>query len=406
MKAITLNIVDTLDKYRDIYKQALLENVIPFWEKHSLDSKYGGYFSCLDRSGTVYDTDKFIWLQARQVWTFAMLYNRVEKRNEWLRIASLGIEFLKKFGRDNSGNFYFSLDRQGIPLVHSYNIYSDCFAALAFHEFWKATGDPDSYEIGNLTYKKFLSRLKHPKGRFEKSTGNRNLQSFGLPMMTAYLSSELAEHLDSSVVNKVFDNCIQKITKTHYDEALGIIREFTTDDGSFIDCFEGRLINPGHGIEAMWFLMDIALKRNNNDLFSFCVDTCLRILEFSWDKKYGGIFYFMDAKGAPPQQLEWDQKLWWPHLEALIALSRAYLHTNRDDVMDWFDKVHQYTWDKFPDPENGEWYGYLNRQGEPLLNLKGGKWKGCFHLPRGLYECWQNFATLSDQSSLNQTRLD
>lgn len=44
-----------------------------------------------------------------------------------------------------------------------------------------------------------------------------------------------------------------------------------------------------------------------------------------------------------------------------------------------------YTWQHFPDSLSGlEWFGYLNRQGEILLPLKGGKWKGCFHLPRGL----------------------
>ena len=32
----------------------------------------------------------------------------------------------------------------------------------------------------------------------------------------------------------------------------------------------------------------------------------------------------------------------------------------------------------------GEWFGYLNRQGEPTHLLKGGKWKTFFHLPRYL----------------------
>ncbi|MCI7614659.1 MAG: AGE family epimerase/isomerase, partial [Bacteroidales bacterium] len=43
----------------------------------------------------------------------------------------------------------------------------------------------------------------------------------------------------------------------------------------------------------------------------------------------------------------------------------------------------------FADPEYPEWFGYLNRRGEVLLTLKGGKWKGCFHVPRGLYQVWQ-----------------
>ncbi|MDY4881590.1 MAG: hypothetical protein SO127_04170, partial [Muribaculaceae bacterium] len=31
----------------------------------------------------------------------------------------------------------------------------------------------------------------------------------------------------------------------------------------------------------------------------------------------------------------------------------------------------------------------LSGHGLFLLEGKGGKWKGCFHVPRGLYQCWQ-----------------
>ena len=114
------------------YKAELFDSVIPFWEKYSLDTECGGYFTCLDRDGTVYDTDKFIWLRAREVWMFSHLYNRIEKRESWLELARLGAEFLKKHGRDRDGNFYFSLARDGTPLTAPYNIYSDCFSVIAF----------------------------------------------------------------------------------------------------------------------------------------------------------------------------------------------------------------------------------------------------------------------------------
>jgi len=65
---------------KEQYKKELLENVVPFWLTKSQDNKNGGYFTCLDRQGNVFDTDKFIWLQGRQVWLFSMLYNKVEKR--------------------------------------------------------------------------------------------------------------------------------------------------------------------------------------------------------------------------------------------------------------------------------------------------------------------------------------
>ncbi len=384
--------------YAKLYRENLLENVIPFWGKHSLDWEQGGYFTCLDRTGDVYDTDKFTWLQARQVWTYSMLYNRVEKKESWLRIAQNGIRFLKEHGRDLMGNFYFSLTRNGQPLSNAFNIYADCFAALAFGEYAKATGDEESFEISRKAYQQFLLRRDNPKGKFEKTTGTRPVKSFGLPMMTAYLSFELEGIVEPEKCRRIFENCVEQIFEVHYNPKSKIIHEHVGTDGQFLDTHEGRLINPGHGIEAMWFLMDIAEKLEKPRLIERAADICLEILEYGWDKEYGGIFYFLDAKNAPLQQLEWNQKLWWVHQEALIALSRAYLHTSREDIWSWYEKVHQYAWQHFPDPEHGEWFGYLSREGKPHTTLKGGKWKGCFHTPRAMYECWQNFEKLTKQS--------
>jgi N-acylglucosamine 2-epimerase len=126
----------------------------------------------------------------------------------------------------------------------------------------------------------------------------------------------------------------------------------------------------------------------------------LDTLELGWDREHGGIFYFLDAKGAPLQQLEWDQKLWWVHVEALVALAKGYKFTGDERCARWFERVHDYTWLHFKDSQYGEWFGYLNRQGEVLLPLKGGKWKGCFHIPRALYQVWKTVEEPSTSNSL------
>lgn len=59
-----------LKQLKEQYKEELLNNVLPFWIQHSQDKECGGYFTCLDRTGKVFDTDKFIWLQDREVWMF------------------------------------------------------------------------------------------------------------------------------------------------------------------------------------------------------------------------------------------------------------------------------------------------------------------------------------------------
>mgnify|MGYP000489423591 CR=1 FL=1 len=381
------------------YRDNLLEDVIPFWEKYSVDETHGGYFTSLDRQGKVFDTDKFSWLQGRQIWQFSKLYNQVEKKENWLAVAENGIRFLKKYGRDksNDNSFYFSWTRAGKPLTHAYNIYSDCFAALGFYEYSKASGDAESRDIALHTYHRFIARLENPKGKFEKTINNRPLSSFGLPMMTAYLTYEMEDALGKEVAIPLYEKCIDLILNQHRHPETGLIHEFISKDGSFLDTYDGRLLNPGHGIEAMWFLMDIALKLDRESLINQTTDICLQLLDHAWDKKYDGIYYFMDAKGHPTQQLEWDQKLWWVHLEALVALAKAYEHTERKELLDWYEKVQEYAWSHFSDPENGEWFGYLNRQGEVLLDLKGGKWKGCFHVPRAMYQCWQSFEKIESK---------
>ncbi|HEU5147075.1 MAG TPA: AGE family epimerase/isomerase, partial [Chryseosolibacter sp.] len=112
-----------------------------------------------------------------------------------------------------------------------------------------------------------------------------------------------------------------------------------------------------------------------------------------------GILYFLDVKGHPPQQLEWDQKLWWVHIETLVTLLKGHLYTGNKACLEWFERVHEYSWKHFADPEHGEWYGYLNRQGEVLLPLKGGKWKGCFHVPRGFYQCWKTLSAIGEKKT-------
>ncbi len=52
-----------IDDYISLYKNELLNNVLPFWLNYSKDSVDGGYYTCLNRDGRVYDTDKFMWLQ-------------------------------------------------------------------------------------------------------------------------------------------------------------------------------------------------------------------------------------------------------------------------------------------------------------------------------------------------------
>lgn len=387
-------------KVANQYKDELLNNVLPFWLENSQDKEYGGYFTCLDRKGNVFDTDKFVWLQGREIWLFSMLYNNVAKKQEWLDCAIQGAEFMKKYGHDGNLNWYFSLDRKGNPLVEPYNIFSYTFATMAFGQLSIATENKEYADIAKKTFDIVLSKVDNPKGKWNKIyPGTRELKTFALPMILCNLALEIEPLLDPEFMKKTIDNCIHEVMDVFRRPELGgiIVENVLVDGNKLSDSMDGRLVNPGHSIEAMWFIMDLGKRLNRPELIKQAKDTALIMAEYGWDKEYDGIFYFKDRNGHPTQQLEWDQKLWWVHIETLIAMLKGYQLTGDKKCLEWFERVHNYVWSHFKDSEYPEWYGYLNRRGEVLLPLKGGKWKGCFHVPRGLYQCWQVLENLSNK---------
>lgn len=381
-----------MNHYSKIYKDELFNRVLPFWMEHSLDKEYGGYLTCLDRKGKVFDTDKFMWLQGRQVWLFSSLYNKVEANSSWLDMAVHGAHFMEKYGRDSAGNWYFSLNQQGKPLVQPYNIFSDCFAAMGFGALYTATKEDRYAAIAQDTFQNILKRREHTKGIYDKAfPETRPTKNFALPMILSNLSIELEHLLDPVLVQALIEDIVVEVMDVFYKEEQDLVFENVCPDGSLLNSFEGRLLNPGHAIEAMWFMLDLGERLQRPELVEKAVRIGIRMLEYGWDEQYGGIFYFMDVAGKPTQQLEWDQKLWWVHCETLVCMAKAWVLTGNEEAKQWFERVHEYTWTHFRDPEHDEWFGYLNRRGEVLLDLKGGKWKGCFHVPRALWKVYEVF---------------
>ena len=111
-----------------------------------------------------------------------------------------------------------------------------------------------------------------------------------------------------------------------------------------------------------------------------------------WDREFGGLLYFTDLRGLPVQEYWQDMKFWWPHNEAIIATLLAWKLTGEARYAEMHRQVHDWSFQHFPDPEFGEWFGYLRRDGKVASRAKGTLWKGPFHLPRMLWYCWRLLA--------------
>ncbi|HET7838708.1 MAG TPA: AGE family epimerase/isomerase, partial [Rectinemataceae bacterium] len=306
----------------------------------------------------------------------------------WLELAAHGAAFIRDKGPSPSGDFYFALDRSGRPLVQPYNIFSDFFCAAGFAEYGKASGEAWATELAARTWRRILERRSRPKGVWTKQIAeNRPVKAMGMSMMLLWMAEVMQGVAPREELEAIVSQSLDQIFSIHVDPGRRAVFERVFADGTRPDCMEGRLLNPGHALETLWFAMRAAERRADLELIERSREAMLWTIERGWDKSYGGIYYYQDYEGFPPEKLESDMKLWWVHVEALCAFLLAYKLTGDPVCEAWFHRIHDWTWSHFPDREHGEWYGYLDRRGEVAQSLKGGKWKGFFHLPRALMEC-------------------
>ncbi len=381
----------TIQNYLEIYKTGLLENIIPFWTKHCVDWEDGGFTFCLDRDGAVIDTDKGVWQTGRFTWMILTLYNEVEKNDEWLKIGKHGIDFLEKHCYNENGKMYFIVDKQGDPIRMRRYVFSESFAAIAYAAYYKATGIEEYKIKAKKAFETFLRYNTEPGLIPPKFTEKRQMLGMGGPMIGIVTAQELRKNLGDETYTEQITNWIDEIQKYFLNHEYKAVMEVVGPNGEFIDHFDGRCLNPGHAIEGAWFILQEAKRRNNDPKLILLGTTMLDWMwEIGWDKEYGGMLYFKDVKGLPVQEYWHDMKFWWPHNETVIATLLAYELTGDNKYAEMHELVHDWAFKHFPDPEHGEWYGYLHRDGRISVSLKGNIWKGPFHIPRMYFMAWKS----------------
>ncbi|QOV88853.1 AGE family epimerase/isomerase [Humisphaera borealis] len=377
----------------DLYRHTLLDDVIPFWLRHGVDREYGGFLTALDRDGSVIDTDKSVWFQGRGAWTFATLCLKYGDRPEWRDAAAGAIDFLRRYCFSPSGKMYFTVTRDGRPLRMRRYVFSESFAAIACAAWHRLTGEEQARGDALRCFATYLQHSFTPGVMPAKvDPATRPMTGIGPLMIGIATAQELRRHLGDVIVEDRsmtgwIDFAIDRIERLFMKPQHRALMEVVAPDGGIIDHFDGRTLNPGHALECAWFLMEEGRHRGAARLIELGTTILDWMWERGWDQQFGGIFYFRDLRDLPVQEYWHDMKFWWPHNEAEIATLMAWKLTGRQKYADWHRLVHDWSFKHFPDPEHGEWYGYLHRDGSVSTRLKGNMWKGLFHLPRMLMVC-------------------
>ncbi|MBK5202079.1 MAG: AGE family epimerase/isomerase [Spirochaetaceae bacterium] len=380
--------LNNLDTIRELYINQLINGELEFWLKYGMDGINGGIYTALDEDGSIIDTDKSVWFQGRALWVFATAYEKYGDIR-YLNACDSLINFIDNHCFDSDGRMFFKVSKVGNPIVKRIRyFFSETFAIIGYATYARITGK-EEYNQKSLKLLEFVENLRTTEGLLIPKT-MRESKAFGGPMILLNVLSEVKQSnpSQSKELDEYMDKLIEEVKNNFVREDLQLVLEQVGMDGSFqADHFEGRIINPGHAIEASWFIMKMGIDRNNDELINLGLKIYDWMFEEGWDKEFGGIIQYTDALKKPLAEYHQDMKFWWPQCEALIASLYAYKLTKKQIYMDNFIMVNDYIQNHFVDNLNGEWYGYLHKDGTLATKLKGNFYKGPFHIPRMYMIC-------------------
>jgi len=372
-----------LKEWAERYRKDLVDDILPFWMKHGLDRVHGGVHTCLDRDGTLMDTTKSVWFQGRFGFTAAFAYNNIERNPAWLAASKSCIDFIEAYCFAPDGHMYFEVTEDGVGLRKRRYVFSESFAAIAMSEYAIASGDMDYARKALALFKRMQRFLAEPGFLPAKYEPVVQAQGHSITMILVNTAACIRKAITDPCLDEQIERSIEALRKYFMHPEYKCLLETVGPKGEFIDTLNGRTINPGHCIETAWFLLEESKHRGwDREL----TETALTIFDWSWDwgwdEEFGGLLNFRDCKGYPNQDYSQDMKFWWPHCEAIICTLYAYEATGDERYLELHRRVSDWTYAHFPDAVEGEWYGYLHRDGTPAHHAKGNLFKGPFHVPR------------------------
>ena len=293
-----------------------LESSVNFWLKNGMDPEHGGIYTCLTREGKVFSTDKSVWMQGRCGWIFAHMCRLYGTRPEWLEASRSCLDFMEDhcINRSAGNRMYFTVTADGKPLRQRRYCFSEEFYAIANAEYYGITGDRKCLERARRAYQ-LVYDLNHgapdPTGLGPKTIPEtRKGRALADPMIFLNMTSVLrrVDPEQAALYDQYSAQCVHDIFAYHHKPDLHCTLESVGMNGEFqSDISAGRVVNPGHDIECSWFLMEEANRIGSRDLHRKAEDVFRFAINAGWDQEYGGLLYFIDCMGLPPEAYEHRQ---------------------------------------------------------------------------------------------------
>lgn len=407
------------------YREHLLRQMLPYWLSRAADEEHGGYITGYSNDGRrLLHRLKFSWSQGRFVWLWARLASQFRDHPDsgrYLALARSGADFLRRHALLDNGHVAFVLSREGEPVVlgsdgvprpagpgecYDTSTYADCYVVYGLSEYARVAHDGDCFAVALSLFDTVEQRYRQGAFRTDPYPTPAGYKAHGVPMFILETARELAVTADGFLpgtavpLRRLVAECAREIMEHHRQEDC-IIIELLGSDNQVRQTLLGTYANPGLMFQDMWFVMHYAEELGDRDLIARAAATVRRACEIGWDEEYGGLLQFVHRDGGRPRgdvpadeqghpllanlSNNWDGKFYWVHTEALYALLLAYYHCREPWALEWYWRVHDYTFATFPAAAPGEeWINLRRRDGSPAQAEPAVPVKDPFHAPRNM----------------------
>jgi len=384
--------------FRRHVETELRSNILPFWLKHAIDDRQGGFRGQITNDLIIDPlANKGLILNARILWTFSRSFS-VLREAIFLETARRAYDYIVRYFWDEKfDGVYWLLDCRGNPVDTKKRIYGQAFTVYALAEYHLATGNQDSlrralrlYEVIESTsydalhngYLETFERdwtLARDQRLSDVDMDEKKSMNTHLHLVEAY--ANLLRAWDSSALCGRLEELIRIFLEHIIDPKTSHFRMFFDEE------WHSRTdhVSFGHDIEGSWLLCEAAEILGNQPVLKQVQDNAVRMAQTVHDEAVdsdGGLLYEANSGGIVD-----TDKHWWPQAEAMVGFLNAYQLSGREFFLEAALRSWDFIEKHIVDHKNGEWFWKVSRDGIPSRDkVKVDMWKCPYHNSRACFE--------------------
>lgn len=366
------------------YGKFLTEKSLAHYLKIQKDEQCGGIFTRFNPDSSVQREEKHVWFLGRSLWSYAMTYLHIEKKQEYLDMCECIFEFLKKI-EFVDGRLPLWVTRTGELVGDIRGIYNEGFVAIGCAQYYRISGREDAKKFAEKCFDIMYDGYYALLGKRQNNPAEPvPTQVFGFNM-AMLKNAQFVRNAGIRVekANELATTCIERM-HLHVDDKLKTVLEHSALPGYEVTP-EMAHTCPGHVIEAAWFVLSEAEYRDDKEMALFGK----KLLDYSMPEGFEKTTKLIPTAMSPEDLYNFwrsDEVLAWPQQEAVIAYNLAYQMFGEEKYKELADMVEAEATGYFIDDNEHRVYRSIKKSDPPANERteRGNHVEGPFHLERML----------------------